>query len=459
MVSKTILVFMILASLFHQANAQDLNANPAAGNYGKPVVGKPLPDFTLDDITHYKKRTASTGDFKGKWLFMDFWFTGCAACIKSFPKVNEFQKEFKGDAVFLMVGENDKQYNNGIDKLYERLREKQGLTMPSAYDSIIVKRWEITAMPYILIVDPEGIIRYITDGRDMTREKVRDLIDGKEVSFVVHQHARPERPQFDPNNSGTDSSALIYQSILSKWGGEDQRTPQKISYWMRYIKKDGLKISMAPLEWIYNYAFTGVCMWDLPNDSLYGKVYPYPVIEVTDKRPFEFDYNHDVGKGTYNYGLKIPSSKATAEYVMTRMQQDLETAFGFKASLETREVPVWNLVVADSRIVQKLKTKGVEFWDSTDSSGGAAGFSGGNCTVDQFLEQVMNYIGTGQPPYFNETGIPYNIDLKMDCDMTNREAVRKELQRNGLDLVKGTRKMQVVVIRDPQPGDGHTAAQ
>src|SRR5260221_7153547 len=158
----------------------------------KPEVGKPLPDFTLNNVTHFKKRKVSSNDFRGKWLFLDFWFTGCTACIHSFRKVNAFHKEFKNDLNWVMVGINDTKHNKGIQELYEKLRIKQNLEMPVAYDSVLSEKWDVHSMPHIIIVDPSGVVRYITGGRNITAEKIRYLVNGKEVSIYPKGIVSPD---------------------------------------------------------------------------------------------------------------------------------------------------------------------------------------------------------------------------------------------------------------------------
>ena len=48
-------------------------------------------------------------DFKGKFLFVDFWATWCAPCIASIPKLNEYHKKF-GDRM-VVVGLSDETEN------------------------------------------------------------------------------------------------------------------------------------------------------------------------------------------------------------------------------------------------------------------------------------------------------------------------------------------------------------
>lgn len=420
-----------------------------------PELGKPMPDFTLNKVTHYEKKAVSLEDFKGKWLFMDFWFTGCIACIKSFPKVSELQKTFKDEAVFLLVGLNDQKFNNGIENLYERLREKQGLVMPVAYDSILAERWNIQSMPYILVVDPQGVVRYITDGRNLTIEAVKRLTNGEEVSLFPHGQVR-ENLDFDALNAFGTREKLLFQSILTEWNGEKQYVPSSFSTPAKDMESYGeFKLVMVPLFWLYNYVyFRNVISPLWPSDSLYHVVYPYPALEIKDSSLFEYDYKIEVGKGTYNYNLVFPpSKKVTTKYILDKMQEDLKTTFGFEASVETREMPVWKLVTKDKNSPRRLKTKGGEpSFEAQGGSFGPGGFTMRNLTMDKFLEFATAYLRAGDKmpiPYFNETDITTKIDITMDCDMTNFEAVVKELQKNGLDLVKGTRKMKVVVIKDP----------
>ena len=61
--------FCVLILIFLLSNHCDLYADIS----GKPVVGKPCPDFTLNNLVNSKKPSLSLKDFKGKWLMIDIW--------------------------------------------------------------------------------------------------------------------------------------------------------------------------------------------------------------------------------------------------------------------------------------------------------------------------------------------------------------------------------------------------
>ncbi len=43
-----------------------------------------------------------------------------------------------------------------------------------------------------------------------------------------------------------------------------------------------LKMVMVPLKFLYRWAYTGYSSWDMPQDSLYGRFYPDPVLNIKD---------------------------------------------------------------------------------------------------------------------------------------------------------------------------------
>ncbi|MEI9809773.1 MAG: TlpA disulfide reductase family protein [Bacteroidota bacterium] len=187
-----------------------------------PEVGKAMPNFVLNNITHYKTTKAALEDFKGKWLFLDFWFQGCAACIQSFPSVNAHYKKFKDSLNWVLVGLNDQKNNKGTQAFYEKLRAKRNLEMPAAYDSVLSEKWNIYSMPHIVIVNPKGIVHSITSGRDMTSEKIEKLLRGENVTFYPKDI---DRPDFKPDDSvsvaNATSDKMLYRSVLSAWEGRN----------------------------------------------------------------------------------------------------------------------------------------------------------------------------------------------------------------------------------------------
>lgn len=413
----------------------------------KPGVGHAMPDFNLDYITHFKSKTASLKDFKGKWLFLDFWFPGCTTCILSFPKVNSYAAQFKNQLTWMLVGLNDTKYNKGIEAFYEKARTRQKLEMPVAYDSVLVTKWDIHAMPYIIVVDPQGIVRFITDGRDMTSQKIASLLRGEKVTFFDLIGREEIKQKLDSADTTDSSRDIIYSSVLKKSGKEKLNGGVEVERWITWPTEyltEGYSFGYVSLAWLYKHAYFGKPSCDY-NEPCYNTMYPNLLLEVDD--PSLFDLKSPDAK--YDYELKLPVAHITKEHIMQAMQDDLKRAFGYKVSIETREIPVWKLV-AKPEAIEKLKTKGGKKYSSSGSH--AMGFTVRNQPAYYLIGFVTFYIqGMFYDPYMpfiDATGLKDNFDLALDIDMTNFDEVQKALRKKGLELIKGTQTMQQLVIRD-----------
>lgn len=165
-----ILIFIHLCLLQLKLQAQHNTVN----DY--PVIGLPCPKIVLDNVEYYPRKQISTDDLRNKWLVLDFWSKGCIACVASFPKISELQKEFVDDVQFILIGKNDRQYNHNIRALYEDIKKQRGLDIVVAYDSLIFKRFQIQAVPYVLIIDRDGIVREITNTQGLNKQKLEVLM-------------------------------------------------------------------------------------------------------------------------------------------------------------------------------------------------------------------------------------------------------------------------------------------
>jgi thiol-disulfide isomerase/thioredoxin len=420
----------------------------------KPEVGKPCPDFVLEEVTHYSKSKVTLKDFKGQWLILDFWFTGCTSCISSFPKINQLQREFKDQIKFVLVGKNDKKFNGDIEQLFEKLRLKQQLNLISAYDSLLHGNWEITKMPHMIVIDPEGIVRHITGGRDMTNEKLKDMIAGKPVTFYPKNRISID---FNPWENSTGGQ-ILYRSVLTRWNGEKQESGYPLNDFVNFnlnrLKK-GWTVSMVPLYALYNYAYFGRWTWTWRDPEYYGKYYHRPLLQMKDTTKFAFDYRtmSSAEANLFNYSLFLPYPEITEEILMEEIRKNLASVFGYKVEVKSMPMPVYYLMAQPSA-KSKLVTKGGEPDNGVgDDQKGyrsfATGFTLKNQPMDRLLRLITWYLADKTiDPFIDKTGITGNIDITIDADLTDWENINNALKRNGLELVRDKLEMNVILISD-----------
>lgn len=144
----------------------------------KTQIGVEAQDFTMNDANG---KAVKLSDFRGKYLFLDFWASWCAPCRRENPNLVENYKRFK-DKGFEILGVS-------LDKPADREKwisaiEKDGLTWPQVSD---LKEWEceaaamynVKAIPMNFLIDPNGIIiaKYLR-GEDLTK-KLEEIFNGK----------------------------------------------------------------------------------------------------------------------------------------------------------------------------------------------------------------------------------------------------------------------------------------
>lgn len=426
-----------------------------------PEIGKPIPDLKFSNVKYHASTDLSFSDFRGKWLFIDFWFPGCSNCITTLKPFNELQSEFQKEIQFVLIGINEKRYG-GTEALYTKLQQKMQLQHIAIYDSLVYKKWCIGPMPHVLVVDPEGLLRFVTSGQDLTIEKVKDLIEGKSVSLYPREINPASTPE--KTTRTTEKSTLIYGANISKWNGEapDGSDINRFVQLPTAYRTDGYSITALTLKELYKQAYVGQLYWGLSRyvishlrDStywgrkyihLYGNLYPEPIIEVTDSSQFKLNRNRPYDVGLYNYELITPDIHIGREELLKNMQQDLKNCFGFEVSMEKRQMPYFSLV-GNRKKIEKLKSHEKAFWITSGST--AAGFEAKNIPMNRFLLEVTGYIRDKMPLIIDETGINFNIDIRMDADMTDFDQVIKALNAYGMDIKKGMKEMQVIVIHDP----------
>lgn len=451
--------------LFLCINSVKVSAQKADESYKAFFeVGKQCPDYIFNDVANFSKKEASIQDFKGKWLILDFWHKHCSSCIKSFPIHNREQIEYKNNVQFLLIGmplekaEYDKtnEKYRETQKLFARLQKKINLQIPCVFDTVYANRITepISGFPFLVIVDPDGIVRGSTwtlDGIDLaglTKNSRPILPDFYRERSERYKYDR-DKPYLVNSNGGPDSN-FIFRSMLSKWmpNKDPFHSPSSI---LDYEAKHGRLDVLGPqnLQTLYLFAFLG-SNYTFVEDPKYGKYWPKAVLELQDSSIFTGDKK--TGKNIYSYSLTVPSSKATAEFMMQIMRQDLQNYFGFKAQFEIRKMPCWKLVAMQKARKSLLEQHRI-ITQSTKASQVASGFQ-----IIDIKDKSMSYvisalaICTGMqgenPPIIDETGIDGNFNLYMEFIPGDFDSIVKSLRNCGLDLIKGEKEMKVLVIRD-----------
>lgn len=412
-----------------------------------PIEGQPFPSVIFSDVSYSNKKQVNISDFRGKWVVLDFFSSGCTACFKSFGKMDHLRDEFRDSVEFILVGRLD----SNIKKSYERYRVAQNLKLTVAYDSSIFKRFGIVYVPYIVVLDSEGIVRAITTG--LEEHGLKMLMAGQKPALPGAKNIWQEQQEktffdkkkllFVDNNGGSDSD-FLYRSVLGKWNSSLLvANPDHISA-ARYKLYGHFQLVGLDLKRLYDVAYGDTLFRGLDDrGSSYGKYWREPILEVSDSSDFIADY--DRSKNLYCYSLIVPNNKVTAQYLREIMRNDLDNYFGYEVVVEERMMPYWSLVYKGSG--KDFKSRGSKQDEKNIVYAPNTGFGLVNAPMSILVNYMYMYF-SNEPPFVDETGVLYNIDIDVDAIMTSFDDVRGALKKYSLHLVKSKKMMKVIVIKD-----------
>jgi cytochrome c biogenesis protein CcmG/thiol:disulfide interchange protein DsbE len=135
----------------------------AAPQYASPLLGKPAPAFTLEDLSG---RKVSLADYKGKALLLDFWATWCAPCRIETPWLIELRNQYadRGFEVLAISADDldrrDPARLNSEKREISRFAQRMRMPYPVLLDadSISQPYGGLDALPTSFFVDRNGTV-------------------------------------------------------------------------------------------------------------------------------------------------------------------------------------------------------------------------------------------------------------------------------------------------------------
>lgn len=121
-------------------------------------IGGKAPDFTLKTL---QGENLNLNEQRGKIIVINFWASWCPPCRKEMPVLQKFYDKYQalGVSVWAVNVEQENQAGHNFLKGLD-------LTFPIFFDqsNSISKTYQVKAMPSTVIVDRDGIVRYIFRG-------------------------------------------------------------------------------------------------------------------------------------------------------------------------------------------------------------------------------------------------------------------------------------------------------
>ena len=113
------------------------------------------PDFTLKSLDGNNLRLE---EFRGQVVLINFWASWCGPCRQEMPLLDRLHHRYE-DTGFTVLGVNVE----GDSKPAQEIVDKTNVTFPVLIDEgqKVSERYDLEAMSSTIVIDRDGVIRYI----------------------------------------------------------------------------------------------------------------------------------------------------------------------------------------------------------------------------------------------------------------------------------------------------------
>lgn len=154
----------VLSLVFMATSAQALSVGDVAPDFEAPR----LTDDTLAHLSSYR----------GKVVYVEFWASWCPPCWDALPLLEKMHKELQEEGLEVIGVNID-------DELADATKSTQKLgvsfTMVRPEDVEVKRAYNVTQMPYGVLIDRQGVVRYTYTGLSKSKlvelkKKIRRLL-------------------------------------------------------------------------------------------------------------------------------------------------------------------------------------------------------------------------------------------------------------------------------------------
>jgi thiol-disulfide isomerase/thioredoxin len=144
-------------------------------NAAPPLVSTPAPDFALRSLGAANVRLS---EHLGEVVLINFWATWCGPCRQEMPLLDALYGKYQR-AGLVMFGINIDEDRDDAVEMAQTLK----VTYPILFDERkdVSRAYQLGTMPLTVLIDREGVIRYVSEGfkpgyEKLYTERLRELL-------------------------------------------------------------------------------------------------------------------------------------------------------------------------------------------------------------------------------------------------------------------------------------------
>ena len=105
-----------------------------------------------------KGQKVSSGQFRGKYVYMDIWATWCGPCKQEMPYMQELERNYAGGDVVFVSLSVDKRQDREKWLAYLEEHQIQGVCLlaSGSFKDPFVRKYGVSGIPRFMLIGPDG---------------------------------------------------------------------------------------------------------------------------------------------------------------------------------------------------------------------------------------------------------------------------------------------------------------
>ncbi|HWY34101.1 MAG TPA: TlpA disulfide reductase family protein, partial [Nitrosopumilaceae archaeon] len=121
--------------------------------FRKLQPGAEVPDFRLMDV---KGNEHSPGDFKGKYIYLEFFASWNTSCLQEMKKLEKIENQYGDKIVFISISVDDS-LKDFVD-FTKKNPKYNWLLLYAGKDKLVKEKYDIKSVPAYFLINREGYL-------------------------------------------------------------------------------------------------------------------------------------------------------------------------------------------------------------------------------------------------------------------------------------------------------------